>query len=208
VVTVYIVKDKTLGNCVFANGFTRKYFKTITVSGERKWENPAISEPGTLGGSTFACTATGDKGNNEIHVAFDKAKATEYFNRCGSVADIDYLTITVYNPVAIRVRSIEIIPAYYGFESGIFQYSDNGSTWTDIKAITKGQNDVPDVGLHKYWKIRAIEGVYSGGYRNVEVSEIYLRGFEPYTYQKEVEATADDYDRYEDHLNILRGEIK
>lgn len=205
---MYIVKDKTLGDCVFANGFTRKYFKTITVSGEREWENPAISELGTLGGSTFACAATGDRGNNGINVAFDKNQSTAYFNRCGSGASIDYLTITMYNPVAIRVRSIEIVPAYYSLDKGILQYSDNGSTWTDIKAVTKGQNDVPDVGLHKYWKIRAIEGVYSGGFRNVQVSEIYLRGFEPYTYQKEVEATADDYDRYEDHLNILRGEIK
>lgn len=205
---MYIVKDKTLGNCVFTNGFTRKYFKTITVSSERKWENPAISELGKLGGSTFACAATGDYGNNRVNVAFDKNKSTAYFNRCGSGAVTDYLTITMYNPVAIRVRSIEIVPAYYSLNKGILQYSDNGSTWTDIKAVTKGQNDVPDVGLHKYWKIRAIEGVYSGGFRNVEVSEIYLRGFEPYTYQKEVEATADDYDRYEDHLNILRGEIK
>lgn len=193
---MYIVKDKTLGDCVFANGFTRKYFKTITVSGEREW------------GSTFACAATGDRGNNGINEAFDKNQSVAYFNRCGSGADIDYLTITMYNPVAIRVRSIEIVPAYYSLNSGILQYSDNGNTWTDIKAVTKGQNDVPDVGLHKYWKIRAIEGNYSGGYRNVHVSEIYLRGFEPYTYQKEVEATADDYDRYEDHLNILRGEIE
>lgn len=205
---MYVVKDKTLGDCVFVNGFTRKYFKKVTVSGEREWENPAISELGTLGGSTFACAATGDRGNNEINVAFDKNKSTSYFNRCGGGAVIDYLTITMYNPVAIRVRSIEIVPDYYSFDSGILQYSDNGSKWTDIKNITKGLNDVPDVGLHKYWKIRAIEGVYSGGFRNVQVSEIYLRGFEPYTYQKEVEATADDYDRYEDHLNILRGEVK
>lgn len=205
---MYIVKDKTLGYCVFANGFTRKYFKTITVSGEREWENPAISELGTIGGSTFACAATGDRGDNGINVAFDKNQSTSYFNRCGSGASIDYLTITMYNPVAIRVRSIEIVPDYYSLNKGILQYSDNGSTWTDIKAVTKGQNYVPDVGLHKYWKIRAIEGVYSGGFRNVQVYEIYLRGFEPYTYQKEVEATADDYDRYEDHLNILRGEIK
>lgn len=205
---MYIVKDKTLGDCVFANGFTRKYFKTVTVSGEREWENPAISELGTIGGSTFACAATGDSGNNGINVAFDKNQSTAYFNRCGGRAGIDCLTITMYNPVAIRVRSIEIVPAYYSLDSGILQYSDNGSTWTDIKAVTKGQNDVPDVGLHKYWKIRAIVGKYSGGYRNVNVSEIYLRGFEPYTYQKEVEATEDDYDRYEDHINIFRGEIK
>ena len=205
---MYIVKDKTLDDCVFVNGFTRKYFKTITVSGEREWENPAISNLGTLGGNTFACAATGDRGNNGVNVVFDKNLDTAYFNRCGSRADIDYLTITMYNPVAIRVRSIEIIKGYYNFNSGILQYSDNGSKWTDIKSITKGQNDVPDVGLHKYWKIRAVEGDYSGGYRNVQISEIYLRGFEPYTYQKEVEATADDYDRYEDHLNILRVEIK
>lgn len=206
---MYIVKDKTLGNCVFANGFTRKYFKTIiTASGERERENPAISELGTLGGSTFACAATGDRGNNGINVAFDKNQSTLYFNRCKDSADIDSLTITMYNPVAIRVRSLEIVPAFYSLNSGILQYSDNGSTWTDIKAVTKGQNDVPDVGLHKYWKIRAIEGAYSGGYRRVQVSEIYLRGFEPYTCQKEVEATADDYDRYEDHLKILRGEVK
>lgn len=205
---MYIVKDKTLDNCVFANGFTRKYFKTITVSVEREWENPAISELGTLGGSTFACAATGDRGNNEINVAFDKSQNTTYFNRCGASSNIDNLTITMYNPVAIRVSSIEIIPAQYSLNNGILQYSDNGSTWTDIKDVTKGKNDVPDVGLHKYWKIRAIEGNYSGGFRNVHVSEIYLRGFERYTYQKEVEATADDYDRYEDHVNILRGEIK
>lgn len=205
---MYIVKDKMLGDCVFVNSFTRKYFKTVTVSGEREWENPAISELGTIGGSTFACDATGDRGTDDINVAFDKNQSTSYFNRCGRGADIDCLTITMYNPVAIRVRSIEIFPDYYGFNSGILQYSDNGSTWTDIKTITKGQNDVPDVGLHKYWKIRAIEGVYMGDFRNVNVYEIYLRGFEPYTYQKEVEATADDYDRYEDHLNILRGEIK
>ena len=205
---MYIVKDKTLDDCVFVNGFTRKYFKTVTVSGEREWENPAISNLGTLGGDTFACAATGDRGNNGVNVVFDKNLDTAYFNRCGSRADIDYLTITMYNPVAIRVRSIEIIKGYYNFNSGILQYSDNGSKWTDIKSITKGQNEVPDVGLHKYWKIRAVEGDYSGGYRNVQISEIYLRGFEPYTYQKEVEATADDYDRYEDHLNILRVEIK
>ena len=89
---MYIVKDKTLGDCVFAIGFTRKYFKTITVSAEREWEKPAISESGTIGGSTFACA--------------------------------------------------------------------------------------------------------------------YLRGFESYFYKKEVETTEDDYDRYEDHINILRGEIK
>lgn len=205
---MYIVKDKTLGDCVFANGFTRKYFKTITVSGEREWENPAISELGTLGGSTFACAATGDRGDNGVNVAFDKNQSTAYFNRCGSAAVIDYLTITMYNPVAVRVRSIEIVPADWGLDRGILQYSDNGSTWTDIQYVVKGQNDVPDVGLHKYWKLRAIEGVYSGGFRNVNVSEIYLRGFEPYSYQEEVEATADDYDRYEDHLNFLRGEIK
>lgn len=205
---MYIVKDKTLGDCVFANGFTRKYFKTITASGEREWENPAISELGTLGGSTFACASTGDWSPSDVNVAFDKNLNTSYFNRCGSGADINYLTITMYNPVAIRVRSIEIVQAYYSLDSGILQYSDNGSTWTDIKKVTKGKNNVPDVGLHKYWKIRAIEGVYSGGFRNVGIFEIYLRGFEPYTYQKEVEATADDYDRYEDHLNILRGEVK
>lgn len=205
---MYIVKDKTLDDCVFANGFTRKYFKTITISGEREWENPAISELGMIGGSTFACAATGDRGNNSVNVAFDKNQSTSYFNRCGSKADIDCLTITMYNPVAIRVRSIEIVPDYYSLNSGILQYSDNGITWIDIKVVAKGQNDVPDVGLHKYWKIRAIEGLYRGGFRNVHVSEIYLRGFEPYTYQKEVEATADDYDRYEDHLNILRVEIK
>lgn len=205
---MYIVKDKMLGNCAFVNGFTRKYFKTITISGEREWENPAISGLGTLGGSTFACAATGDRGSNNVNEAFDKNQNTAYFNRCGSQAVIDYLTITMYNPVAIRVRSIEIIPARWGLDSGILQYSDNGGTWIDIKTITKGQNDVPDVGLHRYWKIRAIEGVYNGGYRNVNVSEIYLRGFEPYSYQQEVEATAGDYDRYEDHLHILRGEIK
>lgn len=205
---MYIVKDKTLDDCVFANGFTRKYFKTITAIGEREWENPAISKLGTLGGSTFACAATGERGNNEINMAFDKNQSTSYFNRCRSNADINCLTITMYNPVAIKVRSIEIVPEYYSLDSGFLQYSDNGSTWTDLKKVKKGQNDVPDVGFHKYWKIRAIEGVYSGGFRNVQVSEIYLRGFEPYTYQKEVEATADDYDRYEDHLNILRGEVK
>lgn len=205
---MYIVKDKTLGDCVFANGFTRKYFKTITVSGEREWENPAISEKGTLGGSTFACTATGDKDVNGISMAFDKNQSTTYYNQCSSNASIDRLTITMYNPVAIRVRSIEIIPYATRLRSGILQYSDNGSTWTDIKDVTKGQNDVPDVGLHKYWKIRAIEGYRAIGFRYLGVSEIYLRGFEPYTYQKEVEATADDYDRYEDHINILRGEVK
>lgn len=205
---MYIVKDKALGDCVFANGFTRKYFKTITISGERAWENPAISELGMIGGSTFACAATGDRGDNDVNVVFDKNLDTSYFNRCGSNAPIDYLTITMYNPVAIRVRSIEIVAAYYSLNSGILQYSDNGDAWTDIKGITKGQNDVPDVGLHKYWKIRAIEGLYRGGFRNVGVCEIYLRGFEPYSYQQEVEATADDYDRYEDHIHILRGEIK
>lgn len=78
---MYIVKDKTLGDCVFATGSTRKDFKTIAVSGKRKWENPAISELGTLGGSTFACAATGDRSDNGINVAFDKNHSTSYFNR-------------------------------------------------------------------------------------------------------------------------------
>lgn len=205
---MYIVKDKTLGDCVFANGFTRKYFKTITVSAEREWETPAISESGTIGGSTFACAATGILNNNEINKVFDKNKSTYYLNECIGTADIDSLTITMYNPFAIRIRSIEIDQGSYNFKSGILQYSDNGSAWTDIKTITKGKNDVPDVGLHKYWKIRAIEGYYNGKFRIVRIFEIYLRGFESYFYKKEVETTEDDYDRYEDHINILRGEIK
>lgn len=78
---VYIVKDKTLGDCVFANGFTRKYFKMLVLRGEREWENPAISKMGTIGGNTFACAATVDRGDSEINVAFDKNENTGYFNR-------------------------------------------------------------------------------------------------------------------------------
>lgn len=147
------------------------------------WENPKISGVGTIGSSNFAVDCTGDSrygwSGNEIWRAFDKNTSTEYFNRCGSGAKEDYLTITMYANKPIRLTNITITQTGYGFGSGILQYSDNGSSWKDIKTVKNGSNAISLTTFHRYWRIRkAAYGNNSGGWRNINISEIYLRGFQ------------------------------
>ena len=89
------------------------------------WENPSINSDGTIGGNSFAVAATGDRGNNGIWKAFNKNTSDDYFNRCGSGANQDYLTITMYNPKPVSITQVDITTAYYGFKIAILCCSNN-----------------------------------------------------------------------------------
>lgn len=152
----------------------------------RPWENPQLTTNGTLGGDTFACTCTGDKppvqenpdnGFGVVWHCFDKNESTPYMNRCGSGANINYLSITIYSPNPIMITYVKIVPAYWGFNSGVLQNSIDGSTWNTICNLVKNDNDIPSTSFYQYWKFANLAGTYSGGWRNVHISEIYLKGY-------------------------------
>lgn len=151
------------------------------------WENPAISSDGTIGGNSFAVAATGDRGNNGIWKAFNKNTSDDYFNRCGSGANQDYLTITMYNPKPVSITHVDITTAYYGFKTAILCCSGNGSNYIDVQQISGGtvnqsgktiSNYINSPGYYRYWKMRAIAiNNNVSGWRNVHVSEIVLKGY-------------------------------
>lgn len=87
----------------------------LLVNSIKPWENPKLSANGTIGGSTFAVTSTGDAGpsghnGNPTWQAFDKNESTTFFDRCGSGATEDRLTITMYNPNPVKLTSVTVTP--------------------------------------------------------------------------------------------------
>lgn len=155
----------------------------LLVNSIKPWENPKLSATGTIGGSTFAVTSTGDAGpsdnnSNPIWQAFDKNESTTFFDRCGSRTTEDSLTITMYNPNPVKLTSVTVTPGHWGFKTAILQYSDNGSSWTDLVTIGNNANTISHNGFHKYWRMRKVSyGNNSGGWRNCHVIEIVLKGW-------------------------------
>lgn len=153
----------------------------LLINSIKPWENPKLSANGTIGGSTFAVTSTGDagpSGDNPIWHAFDKNESTTFFDRCGSDATEDMLTITMYNPNPVKLTSVTVTPGYWEFKTAILQYSDNGSSWTDLVTIGNSANTISHNGFHKYWRMRKVSiGNNSGGWRNCQVKEIVLKGW-------------------------------
>lgn len=151
------------------------------------WTNPHITERGTLGGATFAVSSTGDTGGNwsgsENWKAFDGNTATKYFDRCGSAAAENYITLTMYSPKPVLLTSISILPSGYGLRSAILQYSADGVSFKDLISIStpnnvKTETPINSPGYYKYWKLRRMGyGNNYGGWRDVEIAEIVLKGY-------------------------------
>ena len=152
----------------------------LASGGTSPWENPQISDFGTWGGTSFAVKCTGDSSTGwsgyEVWRAFDKNESTGYFNRQRSAANS--LTISLYNPKPVRLTRINVKQAYYGFGTATLNYSDDGNNWTRVQSgIINGENSITHSGFHKYWKFSDL-GAFSGGWRNIDVIEIYLYGWE------------------------------
>lgn len=194
----------------FANGYTRKYYKTITVNVPEETQTftqPVLSANGTLGGSNFAVSASSENqsGTNPYRAfeAFDGNSDTYW--RCANTTSG---WIQFYNPKPLYVSTL-IWGYFYSYPTGGSVLGSNDgtnfdtlTTWTNSSAADFTIT-VNSTKAYKYYRI-TVTGVNKDV---VHCKEITITATEvikeAYSYSQEAESTIDDYDRYEDVLNTL-----
>lgn len=182
----------------FAKGLTRKYYKTVDVPAEyTAWTQPVLSANGTMGGTTFAVAAnvqTNVSGVRYAWYAFDN-NASSYW-RGNSTGWISF-----YNPVPLKVASIQWVYFYSYPKGGTVEGSNDNSQWVKLcdwtnSAAANFTITVNSTTEYKYHRVN-ITGVNKDVIHCVKLNiTASYKTREAYSY--ETESTADDYDRYED----------
>ena len=132
----------------------RKYYKYQY----QDWTQPVLTANGTMGGGSFAVSAT--KENNPAYYAVD-GDASSYW-QAGSAVGHSFI---FYNPNPLNVTKL-VFTYYdggygYAIRSGILYGSNDNSEWTQIKAFTSYVTtwDVSDnTKFYKYYKIEVVSG--------------------------------------------------
>lgn len=196
------------------NGYTRKYYKTITVNVPEETQTftqPVLSANGTLGGNSFAVSASGENqsGSNpyRAYEAFDNNASTYW--RCSNTTSG---WIQFYNPKPLHVSTLKWGYFYSYPTGGSVLGSNDGTnfdtltTWTNSSAADFTIT-VNSTKAYKYYRI-TVTGVNTDVVHckdmTITATEVIK---EAYSYSQEVESTIDDYDRYEDVLNIFEVRI-
>ena len=109
-------------------------------TGGLPWTQPILSANGTLGGSSFAVSASSEFNSSwQAYMAFDGNYTSSGWVTRG-VQNPSW--ITFYNPVALNVTSLTFTNRHGGsnasevFTAGAIYGSNNNSDWTEIKTYT------------------------------------------------------------------------
>lgn len=188
----------------FANGIARKYYKTVHVPAEyTDWAQPILAANGTMGGDNFAVAANAQTANSGgtryIWHAFDNNSSSYW--RGNSTGWISF-----YNPVPLKVASIQWVYYYSYPKGGTVEGSNDNSQWVklcDWVNSTAGNFNIAvnSPTEYKYYRIN-ITGVNTDVLHctKLNITASYIS--RP-SYSYEIEGTVDDYDRYEDAPNYL-----
>lgn len=165
------------------------YYKYV----ENTWVQPTISSDGTLGGNRFACKASSVNSSDNPYKAFDSNNETQF------TLNANTGTMTIYNPVAIKISSVSIRNGYQSswvraITSGTIYGSNDNASWTQLKTFTNSNKTVSAV-----WSIdMSTNSNYYKYYRfDIKGDGEYARitGMTITATQKDVVAgTAEDYD--------------
>ena len=108
----------------------RKYYKYV----DTPWTQPVITQNGTLGGDSFAVTATstGTLYYPDAWRCFDN-DTTTYYQANGQC------TMIIYNPKEIKVSQFDLYEALaWKSTSAIVQGSNDNINWSDITNVLTG----------------------------------------------------------------------
>lgn len=176
------------------------------------WKNipfvvPALTENGTMGGTSFA-TANSVNKDAGYRVFNGGASGTEVLETYPNAAP---QWLSFYNPEPIKISQLQIgqykqsnESNNYYFTNFSIQVSDNGTDWINVFNSTASQRgktvvtvDISNSGFHQYYRVYVSAANYYSGYPRVVFSGITLT--EAYT---RAEVTPEDYDFYEDMIPL------
>ena len=180
----------------------RKYYKYTN------WTQPTLTANGTMGGSSFAVSASSEHdAPRKAYCAFDGIITNNGTSGCWHSAQGHPSWIQFYNPKPLKVSKLTVYnrSADQAFINSYgVSYSDNGDTFTEFKTGTSPSQAngtswdiVIDAGAHKYWRLtsKSSSGSNSG---YTAVGEIKI------TAQEVTEGNEKDYVSYED-VNVYKS---
>ena len=168
-------------------GAGRKYYKY------ESWTQPTLSSNGTIGGGSFAVTASAESQASgdppyKAWEAFDKNSYT-YWRSGQTSAWLEF-----YNPEPLRVTNLQYANTYCYPTQGTVIASNDNSNWDTLTTWTNNSIDTFNIDLssntNTYLYYRVVVNQVNTDY--VHCQELTI------TAQKVVEGTSSDYDFYED----------
>lgn len=131
--------------------------KLHPMGGSLRFIRPSLTSNGTLGGNSFAVTATPNFSSNPAYYAVDSSANT--FWTGGSGTTISYV---FYNPTALNVTEIILTctNATHSPASVVVKGSNNNSSYTDISSSVSGTGTatititLSNVAYYKYYRLR------------------------------------------------------
>lgn len=151
---IHVNQDKplTIDVSAYDKNFGEEDPGTLIPGGVSDFNVSPLSSNGTLGGDSFAVSAS-DDGSHYAYYAFDQNSNTYW--RYGASSG----SFTFYNPEAIIVNQILYSPYYSYPTAGEIRGSNNGSDWTTITSFTNNVNSTFTIDLssnntaYKYYQI-------------------------------------------------------
>lgn len=161
-----------------ANYFSQAYTEELAFS------QPTLSANGTLGGDSFAVSASDSHTSYPTYFAFDNNTSTNWLTNSYSSSQFP-VNLIMYNPVAIKVTSFSITNRT-GYASaptaGNVYGSNDNSTYTLIGSFTNNVTSISgnwtidlstNTSFYKYYKIEFTNGTF-GNNGNLGLSEVKL----------------------------------
>ena len=162
------------------------------------WIQPVLSANGTMGGNSFACSASSTHSSVQPYYAFNNVTGT--WDK-GWTAKVSGAYLQWYNPIPIKINKLTIVnvPSSASGVGYITKYTikaSNSGNENDFVDILSGTNDVDynkrwdiiisNKNAYKYWRIY-VNGWVQEWYN---INEMYI------TAQEAVESNSSDYDYY------------
>lgn len=154
------------------------------------WQQPILSANGTMGGSSFAVSASSEYSTWKAWQAFNGETTGNEGWESTSTTDA---WIQFYNPTALKVSQLDLLNFYrdiaaFKFESGSVEASNDGTSWTELCTFTANQTaggtttvNVNSSNFYKYHRINCHRA--SSGY--IIIQEITITA----VYQETIDAS-------------------
>ena len=189
------------------NGYTRKYYKTVIV--------PAVYEdvvlPKLTSNTSYGTLTVSSEGNSHTpYHAFDGDASTWWETAEGvKSANLQWVLPEkiIITGIKIQVRTGDrpnLTARVYTSSDKTIPIGDSITTTTEGEIATV--QNIPDDGIET--GILYFDCSSTQDYLGINEVEITAKRLLTEQFSYEIEGTADDYDRYEDILNILGVEMK
>lgn len=185
-----------------------RYYKYVYED----WQQPVLTANGTMGGDSFAVSASSTQSGNDFYKAFDGNITGTRWQSANST-DVQWLSF--YNPKPLRVTALEIYNYYnvsdqytsFYIKEAIIQGCDDGASWENIKTITSStwvEKIIVDLSdnkkAYKYYRVYVTDrAYYNTQYCSLNINELVITAQQ---LTDIIESTKDDYD-YATPIKIL-----